>query len=102
MSEDGRRLTDKFALRLPDGLKDRLAEIAQQNKRSTNAEIVARLEWSLMQGDVPVPSFSRTESVEQRVASLEQDLSDLRQAWVNYVVTGNAEDLLQALCAVDK
>ncbi len=34
-------------LRLPDGMRDRLKATAEANKRSLNAEIVARLEWSL-------------------------------------------------------
>lgn len=38
---------DKFMLRLPDGMRDRIAEAAKRNRRSMNAEIVARLEMSL-------------------------------------------------------
>lgn len=34
------REQDKFMLRLPDGMRDRLKEIAQSNMRSLNAEIV--------------------------------------------------------------
>lgn len=37
---------DKFMLRLPDGMRDRLKEEAAKNKRSLNAEIVARLDES--------------------------------------------------------
>ena len=40
------RPDDKFMLRLPDGMRDRIAEIAKANGRSMNAEIVRRLEWS--------------------------------------------------------
>lgn len=47
MSDDKKLLTDKFALRLPEGMRDQLSRIADANKRSTNAEIIARLEWSL-------------------------------------------------------
>lgn len=47
MSDKNRRFTDKFALRLPDGLRDTLATKATENNRSTNAEIVARLEQSI-------------------------------------------------------
>lgn len=39
-------------LRLPDGMRDRIAEAANANNRSMNSEIVARLE----------ASFSATES----------------------------------------
>jgi len=41
------RDSDKFVLRLPDGMRDRLKAEAEKNKRSLNAEIVARLEASL-------------------------------------------------------
>ena len=34
----------KFVLRLPDGMRDRIKEIAAQNGRSMNAEIIATLE----------------------------------------------------------
>lgn len=47
MADENRKFSDKIALRLPEGMRDRLAVIAERNKRSTNAEIVARLERSL-------------------------------------------------------
>ena len=37
---------DKYLLRLPDGMREQIAEAARENKRSMNAEIVARLEAS--------------------------------------------------------
>lgn len=38
------RSLDKVIVRLPDGMRDELKEMAAHNKRSMNAEIVARLE----------------------------------------------------------
>lgn len=38
------RESDKFMLRLPDGMRDRIAALAKQNGRSMNAEIIARME----------------------------------------------------------
>lgn len=38
---------DKFIVRLPDGMRDRIKAEAEANNRSMNAEIVARLETSL-------------------------------------------------------
>lgn len=38
---------DKFVLRLPEGLREKLKTIADRNGRSMNAEIVARLERSI-------------------------------------------------------
>ncbi len=40
------RESDKFMLRFPDGMRDRIAEEAKKNNRSMNAEVVARLEQS--------------------------------------------------------
>lgn len=40
------RASDQFNLRLPDGMRDRIAEAAKASGRSMNAEIVARLESS--------------------------------------------------------
>lgn len=34
-------------LRFPDGMRDRIAELAKENGRSMNAEIITRLEWAL-------------------------------------------------------
>ncbi|AUC08907.1 Arc family DNA-binding protein [Agrobacterium sp. 33MFTa1.1] len=53
MTEENRTLDDKFALRLPKTLKAQIAKQAKLNNRSTNAEMVARLEASL------VPDFTK-------------------------------------------
>ncbi|TAY68440.1 Arc family DNA-binding protein [Rhizobium leguminosarum] len=38
---------ERFQVRLPDGLRERLKEVAQENRRSMNAEIVFHLERAL-------------------------------------------------------
>lgn len=43
------RDSDKFMLRLPDGMRDRIAAEAKKNNRSMNAEIVTRLDQSISQ-----------------------------------------------------
>ena len=40
-------------IRLPKDLKERVQALAEGNRRSMNAEIVARLEWSISQGVKP-------------------------------------------------
>lgn len=40
---ENRTLQDKFMLRLPDGMRDRLKAAAEANNRSLNAEIITRL-----------------------------------------------------------
>jgi hypothetical protein len=46
----GVRGWDQVTVRLPPGMRDKINEIAAQNGRSANAEIVARLERSLVLG----------------------------------------------------
>lgn len=38
---------DKFIVRLPDGMRQRIAEVAKRSRRSMNSEIVCRIEHSL-------------------------------------------------------
>lgn len=47
MVNSNRRLSAQFGLRLPEGMRDQIARVADANKRSMNAEIIARLEQSL-------------------------------------------------------
>lgn len=37
------RTADKFVVRLPDGMRDRVAQAAKENDRSMNSEIVGRI-----------------------------------------------------------
>lgn len=50
MAPPTNRDSDKFIIRLPDGMRDRIKAAAEANNRSMNAEIVARLERSLNGG----------------------------------------------------
>lgn len=43
------RTADKFVIRLPEGMRDHIAEVARHHHRSMNSEIIARLEQSLAQ-----------------------------------------------------
>ena len=43
------RTADKFVVRLPDGMRERIADVARNHHRSMNSEIIARLEHSLIQ-----------------------------------------------------
>lgn len=40
------RESDRFIVRLPDGMRDQLSASARENGRSMNAEVVARLQAS--------------------------------------------------------
>lgn len=46
MSKEPIQPQDKYVLRLPDGMRDRIKAAAEANSRSMNAEMVARLEQS--------------------------------------------------------
>ena len=43
------RTADKFVVRLPEGMRERIADIARSHHRSMNSEIIARLEQSMLQ-----------------------------------------------------
>ncbi|WP_371398835.1 Arc family DNA-binding protein [Marinovum algicola] len=47
MSSEPRQNQDKFILRLPDGMRDQVKQLAASNHRSMNAEILAALEMWL-------------------------------------------------------
>lgn len=42
------RTADKFVVRLPDGMREQIAEVARTYHRSMNSEIISRLETSLL------------------------------------------------------
>ncbi|AMB86050.1 DNA-binding protein [Pseudomonas agarici] len=44
MTIQQRQLEEKFVVRLPDGMRSRIAENARANVRSMNSEIIHRLE----------------------------------------------------------
>jgi 16S rRNA C967 or C1407 C5-methylase (RsmB/RsmF family) len=52
MAKTPTEMADRFMLRMPPNVRERLAEEAQKAGRSLNAEIVARLEKSLERGNV--------------------------------------------------
>lgn len=45
------RSADKFVLRLPEGMREQIAEVATANHRSMNSELVSRLKASLDEDD---------------------------------------------------
>ncbi len=67
---------DKFMLRLPDGMRDRIAEAAKANKRSMNAEIVAALEVAYPDPQVQYPELSFLDEIDE----LKSKLDKIREA----------------------
>ena len=64
---------EKFVVRLPNGMRRRIADVAKQYHRSMNSEIVSRLESSLDTENVDV--YSNTLGVKERALAKSQPLS---------------------------
>ena len=60
------RTADKFVVRLPDGMRERINEVAKLHHRSMNSEIISRLERTLLEEVGAAP--------ENTLASQAQDL----------------------------
>jgi hypothetical protein len=45
------RGSDQFVIRFPEGMRDRIAKLAAENGRSMNAELIDRLEKSMVDSD---------------------------------------------------
>lgn len=64
---------DRFIVRLPDGMRDRIAELAKASGRSMNAEIVARLEQTMDADDQLAQLQERISDLESQVENLAID-----------------------------
>ena len=64
------RTADQFVVRLPDGMRERIAEAAKASGRSMNAEIVARLQESFVK-----PSSAQEVTIMGKV--LDQRMQDM-------------------------
>ncbi|PHM67887.1 Arc family DNA-binding protein [Xenorhabdus sp. KJ12.1] len=47
MSKYPSQIQDKFTVRFPDGMRDEIAKIAEENGRSMNSEIIEMLKFSI-------------------------------------------------------
>ncbi|WP_334061368.1 Arc family DNA-binding protein [Limimaricola cinnabarinus] len=86
---------DKFVLRLPDGMRERIKAEADKNGRSMNSEVVARLETSFA-GD---GADADRRPLEERVDKLEQKAEDADlnvRVFSNYVMR-ELEELKQRI-----
>ncbi len=64
---------DRFMVRLPDGMRELVSQAATKNKRTMNAEIVARLERSFQEeGDNRMNDFAH------RITLLEEQVGKVR------------------------
>lgn len=67
---------DKFVLRLPDGMRERIAAEAKANARSMTHEIILRLERSL---DDDRATAARIERIETTVAEINRKIGESRE-----------------------
>lgn len=72
------QIEDKYVLRFPDGMRDRLKEEAAKNGRSLNAEIIQRLSESLTAINC-VTDFSKPSLIEGVRIPLPPDLVEAIQ-----------------------
>lgn len=75
MSKDAppSRTADQFVVRLPEGMRDRIAEAAKLNGRSMNSEIVARLSFSFQSSIKPPEGPNEEDWNEVRRLSRKRD-----------------------------
>ncbi|SDJ09644.1 Arc family DNA-binding protein [Pseudomonas abietaniphila] len=104
------RTADKFVVRLPEGMRERIAEVSKESHRSMNSEIIARLERSLAEetGDevsAQAPGVSkewdlralaqmtkRCEDVEKQRDDVEKQRDELEKL-LAAALAGNASDM---------
>lgn len=59
---------DKFIIRLPLGMRDRISKAAKANSRSMNAEVVARLQSTFQESSSVTDLDALAENIAERVA----------------------------------
>ena len=76
---------DKFVLRLPEGMRDKIGAAARANKRTMNAEIVQRLEASFSSTDEPLLVIKKNTAegdiiweLRNSMQSLQAEVAELR------------------------
>ncbi|WP_121380460.1 Arc family DNA-binding protein [Pseudomonas aeruginosa] len=73
------RTAEKFVVRLPDGMRDRVAETARDNHRSMNSEIIARLEQTLLDDQSRQHQDRLVQLLNARIDALEEELQRYRK-----------------------
>ncbi|MBC8718806.1 Arc family DNA-binding protein [Ochrobactrum sp. Marseille-Q0166] len=84
------RESDKFMLRFPEGMRDRIRAEAEQNNRSMNAEIIHRLQTTLemdtyepqvnAHAETEDDAFNRARSLLNEVDALLANANKLRKS----------------------
>jgi Arc-like DNA binding domain len=81
------RSLDKFVLRLPEGMRERIGIAARNNKRTMTAEIVQRLEASFLAPDEPLLVINKNTAeadiiweLRDSMQSLQTEVTELRSS----------------------
>ncbi|AVD81249.1 DNA-binding protein [Pseudomonas sp. SWI6] len=74
------RTADKFVVRLPDGLRDDIAVLAESNDRSMNSEIINRLKRTITQDQLNEEQTKLIGMLLQRIDELEAKLQQQAEA----------------------
>ena len=92
------KLMDQYALRFPEGLRDKIAAAAKESGRSMNAEIIHRLEASFAQ-PMPDPLLPHAERMnvlaEQVKEKTNRHIADMETAFdvrLNNMIKKSIED----------
>ena len=65
------REQDKFVLRLPEGLRTEIANIARANQRSMNGEIIIRIQRSIIKDQIKIEQDNLISQLLNRIDTLE-------------------------------
>ena len=91
------RKLDKFVVRFPDGMREKLGEAARSNKRTMNAEIVHRLEDSFSQASDALDGDTVTPDMAKMIAELHKKLViGVAPSEINPATTGVTPKLKKA------
>ena len=72
------RDADKFVVRLPDGMRERINVVSRTNHRSMNSEIIKRLERTLNEDATGILNVEHVEQLSKRCKELEARLEELQ------------------------
>jgi len=93
------RGVDQFMVRFPNGMRDRIREVADKNGRSMNAEIIARLEASFPDmsstGVVHQAAFGGLGAKTDPPRGALQSILDLSPDELSKIVAGAVEDKMR-------
>lgn len=87
------RNSDQFNLRLPEGMRDKIAIVAQESGRSMNAEIVQRLKSSLPNGDNQTCTVEFERTLWREIFQQ----SELAETTPERLIAGIVEDTLRGM-----